>query len=741
VQKITTYFILSFLLFTVSYALGQASSKKILVIYSYDATFHIYQKSVKALHDVFPQSDNIIDIEFLDSKRYPNRQLNTSTYEQIQIKQKEHRNYDIVIACNDNAFEFCLEYQTTLFPEIPIVFWGVNDLEKAFDQDQNEWVTGIAQNISLEKTLRLVQKLHPERNYLHMITDSTTTAIADFKVFEKAISLFPTLNYETINASNYTREEYRQKIQQIPSNQIIFLLASYRLKDDYLSLDQIAELLSTNSNSPIYYAYDIGVGSGYIAGTAICYYEQMYSACLIAKQILNGTPLQSIRVRLDVSSNSIVDYNLVKKFHINPELIPESAIVLNDPNREIEISTHEFYEISSVIVGVFVILSLAIFFINLKRKREKRYRIFAENYLNIFNENHSMMLLIDAKSQVIKNANKAAARFYGYSQTQLKGLNFSELCQLPQIDLDAFFTQSEKQNSHFEQKHLLKSGQIKDVEIHSGKINIDKGIYIYAIVHDISKRIKAEQELIDAKRRAEESDRLKSSFLANMSHEIRTPMNSILGFSSLLEVDDMELPTRKEYIRHINNSGEHLLTLINDIIDLSKIEANQLKIYKTNCKINFLMDDLQVMIKSQLERAGKDIQLKLDKGIKDNSFNIKTDEVRLKQILINLLSNAIKFTESGHIEFGYKYREDSVLQFFVKDSGIGIHPDKQKDIFSAFKQVEEYSSRTYGGNGLGLSITKSLVEKLGGHIWVMSEPGQGSRFYFTLPAENNQLEL
>ena len=741
-QKITTYLLFVFFLLNVNHLFGQPAQKRILVIYSYDATFHIYQKSEKALHDVFPASDYIIDIEFLDSKRYPQRQLNQNVYDRIQIKQNSQSRYNIVIACNDNALNFCIDYQHQLFDQTPIIFWGVNDLEKAYAQDKNDWISGITENISLENTLELIHQLHPNKRKLHVITDNTTTGKADYKVFKQKITLFPMFSYATINASELNLQHYIQKLRQIPSNEIVLLISSYRVKDTYLGLDQINDLLNTNVKGIVYYVYDQGVGHGYAGGTTIYYYDHMYSACLIAKQVLSGTSSKYMKVRPNIPPENIVDYNILKKRGIGLKDIPENVIILNKPTSKIEIGRVELLKITSIIVTLFLILFLMIYLINSKRKREKSYRIFAENYLNIFNENHSMMLLINATSQQITHANKAASLFYGHTQENIKKMYLKDICQLPQIDIDAFFIQSMKQNSHFEQKHKISNGQIKDVEIHSGKIIIDKVAYIYVIIHDISKRIQAEQELIDAKKRAEESDRLKSAFLANMSHEIRTPMNSILGFSSLLNDQEADEKMRSEFIRHIHTSGEHLLTLINDIIDLSKIEANQLKVTKTECNLNQLLNDIFLIFKNQIDNSKKKhIALSLKIGTTTPDFIINTDQIRLKQILLNLLGNALKFTDNGTIEFGYKYREDSVIQFFVKDTGIGIPPNKQKEIFSAFQQIEEYASRNHGGTGLGLSITRSLVEKLGGHIWVMSEEGEGARFYFTHPGNSNRLNL
>lgn len=246
-------------------------------------------------------------------------------------------------------------------------------------------------------------------------------------------------------------------------------------------------------------------------------------------------------------------------------------------------------------------------------------------------------------------------------------------------------------------------------------------------------RLKAEETLQDAKSKAEESDRLKSLFLSNMSHEIRTPMNAIVGFAEMLQDTDLNREQKNKFLDVIIKSGDNLLRLINDIIDISKIEAGQLKFDYSDCLINEMISDLETYFKQEMVRLKKShLNLFVQLGHPENDFALYTDCFRLKQILNNLIGNAIKFTDEGFIEYGYKIKS-GVIEFFVRDSGIGIASDKQKLIFERFGQVQEAISRNLSGTGLGLTISKNLVEMLGGEIWVDSLPGEGSTFYFTLP--------
>ncbi|MCB8964087.1 MAG: response regulator [Bacteroidales bacterium] len=243
-----------------------------------------------------------------------------------------------------------------------------------------------------------------------------------------------------------------------------------------------------------------------------------------------------------------------------------------------------------------------------------------------------------------------------------------------------------------------------------------------------------ELALRQAKEKAVESDRLKSAFLANMSHEIRTPMNAILGFAELVSRQNIQPEKREVYTQHIVNNGKILLNLVDDIIDLAKIEAGQLKFRRNTTNISELLAELLETSIAEKKRLKKnDIQITCNPDNRNTTQWLLCDNLRLKQVMLNLLSNALKFTFGGSIEFGYTIPNNATIQFYVKDSGIGILPEQQSIIFERFRQADDTATRQFGGTGLGLAISKKLVELMGGRIWVTSEPHVGSTFYFTQP--------
>lgn len=262
---------------------------------------------------------------------------------------------------------------------------------------------------------------------------------------------------------------------------------------------------------------------------------------------------------------------------------------------------------------------------------------------------------------------------------------------------------------------------------------------VVGVGRDVTKSVRERKALEKAKKEAEIADKLKSTFLANLSHEIRTPLNGILGFSQFLRQKQHSEEKQNKYLDIILANGKSLLMLINDIIDISMIESNQLSIKKRLFKLNELIDQLHANYQYQLNQKNKNIKLVSSKDLTNGKDQIFSDDFRINQILSNLISNAIKFTEKGKIEFGYKICENKI-EFYISDTGIGIKKEQQEEIFKRFRQADESMTRNYGGTGLGLSISKGLVHLLNGRIWVKSEMDKGSTFLFTLPYETKQQE-
>ncbi len=356
-------------------------------------------------------------------------------------------------------------------------------------------------------------------------------------------------------------------------------------------------------------------------------------------------------------------------------------------------------------------------------------------------DNVPVMIFAKDSEQRFVLANKAFAAAYGKRVGEVEGRMQSEVHPVPEEVLkfkkdDEMLLEGRTRRIETEETFTDASGETKILRTVKVPFNpeTDKGIAILGVAIDITENKNYEVELKNAKERAEESDRLKTAFLANMSHEIRTPMNAIVGFSELLNDPDLTDDTRREFVGLIGENSKVLLNLIEDIIDVAKIEARQVKMVWSTCQVNAILDELAEYYMKQLAKyPNKQIRIEVEKGVRRDDFVVITDPLRLRQILNNLIGNAIKFTEKGEVRVGYEMNGRESLQFYIKDTGIGLPNEKLELIFERFRQGEESSTKEYGGTGLGLTISKRLVEMLGGKMWVESVLHRGSTFYFSIP--------
>lgn len=337
----------------------------------------------------------------------------------------------------------------------------------------------------------------------------------------------------------------------------------------------------------------------------------------------------------------------------------------------------------------------------------------------------------------IEYVNKRFTEHTGYTLNDLKDSNSWNLIletlpdkyfQSPTLPSDS------PANWHGEVQSKKKNGASYWESVSISPLINEMGEITHYIIfkEDITPRKHMVQELIKARNKAERSDKLKEAFLQNLSHEIRTPLNAIVGFSSLLNETDDFPESLKEYTSVILGSSNQLLSIVNDILTISRIQTGQEIVSISEVFINSLLDDLYMIYKSQAQQ--KNINFTINKENNDQNLFIMTDETKLVQILTNLLNNAFKYTHEGSITFGYTLKKDKI-GFFITDTGIGIAPENHKIIFDRFRQADTSFTRSYGGTGLGLSISKSFTDLLHGNIWVESDLGKGATFHLLLPCQ------
>lgn len=359
-----------------------------------------------------------------------------------------------------------------------------------------------------------------------------------------------------------------------------------------------------------------------------------------------------------------------------------------------------------------------------------------ERFKAVTNTAIDSIVTVDNEGLVV-GWNQGATNTFGYTENEIIGSPASLL--MPENNIDSYLAGIDRNNKNktsniigntVELKGKRKNGEIFPIELSLSQWSTAKDQFFTGIIRDITQRKIEELELLNAKEKAEESDRLKSAFLANMSHEIRTPMNAIHGFSDLLNDPDIDSISKEHFIETINKATKQLLYIITDIVDISLIESKQ-EIIKTDV-FNILELIQNIFSEFQIKASEKNLSFILENQLPQHIMNIKSDRRKLHHIIKNLIDNAIKFTNEG--EIGLHVSDfDNQLILIVSDSGIGIDPIYHEIIFGHFRQAENSLSRKYGGLGLGLSLSKSYAEMLGGNIQVESAPGSGSKFILKIP--------
>ncbi|MCT4591470.1 MAG: ATP-binding protein [Carboxylicivirga sp.] len=727
------------IIFSLLFEQSKADSlKEVVVLNSYHTGFKWTEDINHAIADYFYTDQSVrLFCEYMDSKRFHSEAYLNTLKDQYYLKFHDHK-VDGIICSDNHAFDFFLKYGKEIWGDVPAVFCGVNNIKDQLHLVDTSRHAIVYELIDVGGTIDIIEELHPGLEEIIVVSDETLSG----KIFvDQFVSAFEKLErqytYTVINNTN--PQDLRETLLSIPNeNRAIYLLSLYTERNGIPNeMFQESHYFFDGVNIPIYSNWDFLFPHLIVGGKILKAAEQGQLSAQIMDQMLNN---KTFEIHNYPNDHIIIDYTLIERFNLelgNLSLQPE---VINQQESYIKVYKRE---LSIILIILIVFTSILILLIAdiIKRKRIEIDYIDSEKRLELAIRGANEGLWdIDLENE---NAyvSEHFARLLGYTTAVELNFSFSNWHEivLP-VDLDQV---KEAYNAHKEggaeafrcEARLIKKDKSAAwFSVHGKITESSNGVptRVTGIILNINNQKAFEGELKKAKERAEESDRLKSSFLANMSHEIRTPMNAILGFTDLLIYSQLNPEERNEYLGLIKRSGENLLTLINDIIDISKIESGELKIVEDKIDVHEMVKEVQSVAISLCNNLDKSLEIKI-KQASTSPLHVFSDPLRIYQILLNLVSNAVKFTEKGSVVISYKLSEDDKLLISVKDTGPGI-PDKDKSIiFDRFRQIDESSIKKHGGTGLGLSITKSLVELMEGQIEVKSCQPHGSEFMISIP--------
>jgi PAS domain S-box-containing protein len=714
----------------------------ILLINSYHYTFKWTNDITNAVVKELPEADDYrISIEYLDTKRFSFQRQEVLYVEYLKEK---YRTLDIKgIICSDNdAFEFVLKHGKEIWGDVPVTFCGVNELFK-YDINSTNYF-GVEEEIAIAQTLELILTLQPDLKELIVVSDSTLNGILFADQFLRAARAinFP-VDYDLIYATSV--ELLGETLKEVdPEKRAILLLSLYlprngAVKDMILEADFLKSCLDV----PVYGTWDFLFGGFILGGVINTGEEQGRLAAQLLKRKLAGETFPPGYL-VKSTQTMVVDYNKLKYYNIDLSLVPKNALVLHEPENYFRKYRQEILIVCSVLGFLIVINIILLRLLNEKRIAEAKLRK-SEERLELALDGANVGLWdIDLENKAVY-INKWVSGLLGYGDSGIAHVTIGDWIKtchpddLGQVNEVLHMHLSGKVHDFNTEARLqTSSGEYKWFSLHGKVVEADQNSTprrMIGLMLDIDMQKQFEEQLRIAKEKAEESDRLKSSFLANVSHEIRTPMNAILGFSDILLDASIQKEDSLKFLSLIRSSGESLLALINDIIDISKIESGQFNIVIGKFDLHLLFDKISHIASTLINTYNRDIELIIEKGVDQASLFIESDQYRLEQIINNLISNAIKFTSRGHVILSYTIPDNNTLEIRVTDTGRGISKEDQGVIFERFRQINPDPKINIGGTGLGLAISKSITELLGGTICVDSAPDQGATFRVRIPCK------
>jgi PAS domain S-box-containing protein len=715
---------------------------QVLLISSYHPGFPTFFHQIEGIESVFDPAGVDLDVEYMDSKRFGAPEDIRAFRAMLAEKLSRLPGYDLVLTADDNALRFALANRKALFPGVPVVFFGVNDQSLAHSAGDDDNVTGVIEAVSMRETLRTAFELQPGLQTVYAVVDGTTSGGADLLTYLSQRVEFPNRSLAVLSLTDLTWAGLAERTRALGPADAVLLLSAYRdASGATVSFDEGLRRILANTRVPVYDLWEHGLGMGVLGGKIISHFEQGRRAARMALDILGGTPVRDLPVVEGGEANRYVfDYDVLKRFRIAPEDLPDGSRLLNPP-----ISLWRTHKLElSLVAGSVVVLVTLVCLLLAYVSRLRRARI------GLRQSEERLQMSLEATSDGLWDWSLDADKVY-FSPGYYTMLGYEVNAFPPSYESWYGLLHPDDRDEAVNQVNIhMQSGEEFRIEF---RMRNSEGGWTWVMARgktiawtrdgrpkrmvgthaDITERKRFEKRLVQAKEAAEAANRVKDEFIANISHEVRTPLNGVMGMLQLLQTAGLN-DEQRDFVDTALHSSRNLLRVLNDLLDFSKIQAGKLDIREAPFDLAGLVEESLDFFK--LQARDKDLVLRADIDPLSRKHYLG-DAGRIRQILFNLVGNAVKFTDEGSItvevcELWHPEPGRRRLLFTVRDTGIGIAEKDLARIFAPFSQVDGSMTRTYQGTGLGLPIVSKLVRLMGGNCEVESEPGKGTAIRFIL---------
>ncbi len=718
-----------------------STNKNVLVIHSYHQGYEWTDNINVGITSVFDTVDVDLYFEYLDTKRTFSEEYLFHLFE-LQ-KSKTRVDFDVIIVSDNNGLEFLKKYHEKLYPDVPIVFCGINNYSEELIKDINN-ITGIIEGVDFKRTIDLITKLNPERTKVIIINDKLTTTGKENKKFlinEVIPQYNKSLEFEFFE--DYSLEELSKLSVNLGDDEVIYLLTySKDIYGNFYENDEVVNFLSKNSIVPIYGSWGFYLGNGIIGGKLTTGNFQGEQASLMAYKILNGAKANEIPIIKDEFGEYMFDYNYLKKFNIDSNNLPLNSKVINKPPTFIETYKGFLY----VLILILVIITITLLVVNIRKRRIAKELIDANIKLDkkvnartieLKKISSFLQTLIDSipnpiyykdENGAYLGCNLAFSKFFNLSKSDVIGKKVTDIAQQDKIteyyDVDMDILKK--------QKNISQEGNIKDAKGETHDVVIFKAPFTHpssqekgliGIILDVTEQKNIESQLRDA-------NATKDRFFSIIAHDLKNPFHTLMGLSSILLENYIDFDEKKVkmLLENINSVSKNTYNLLVTLLEWSRSQAGKIEYKPINIDISlYAIESI-----STLEQMASEKQISIINNITEKLI-VYADSNMLHTIIRNLITNAIKFTNSGDkIELSSVIK-DNFVEISIIDNGVGISENDLRNMFKIDSKVQYRGTEDEAGSGLGLLLCKDFIEANKGRIWVESSLGNGSTFTFTLP--------